>query len=119
MYLIGDVGIKAAMAMEKTKATPEYGGGCFIASAAYGSPLAPEVEVLRAFRDQRLLQTRLGRTVVRVYCIVSPPVAAIISTREWLRALVRHGLLNPLIRLVARGFKSATAVTKCGSQAGS
>jgi hypothetical protein len=48
---------------------------CFIATAAYGSALAPQVVTLRAFRDDRLRQSRLGRWMIDVYERCSPPLA--------------------------------------------
>ena len=75
------------------------GGGCFIATAAYGSYLAPEVVVLRAFRDDCLLTSEAGRAFVDGYYRVSPPVAALISEHEMLKCAVRWGL-TPLIYAV-------------------
>jgi hypothetical protein len=72
------------------------GGGCFIATAAFGSPLAPQVQLFRDFRNQHLLPYTIGRTFVHLYYRLSPPLADIIAGSDTLRAIVRVSLL-PII----------------------
>ncbi len=74
------------------------GGGCFIAQAAYGSSLATEVIVLRAFRDRYLVNHQAGQAFVRLYERCSPMVAEFVSKHESLRMLVRWSLL-PVVGL--------------------
>jgi len=59
--------------------------GCFIATAAFGSPVDPHVMSLRRFRDTRLLTNLPGRLFVSFYYRVSPPIAAFISHSQVLR----------------------------------
>ena len=73
---------------------------CFIATAAYGSPLEPHVAALREFRDRYLRSSALGRAFIRYYYRHSPPVAAFIAEHAWLRSLVRM-LLTPLVLAIA------------------
>jgi hypothetical protein len=72
------------------------GGKCFIATAAFGSPLASQVQVLRDFRDVYLLPHAPGRHIVALYYQVSPFLAAYIQDHAVLRALVRVGL-TPIV----------------------
>lgn len=77
---------------------PAGGGGCFIATAAFGTPMAEEVRYLRAFRDRHLLTNDPGRAFVRFYYAYSPPIADYLRRHDSLRAMVRAGL-RPLIEL--------------------
>ena len=72
------------------------GGTCFIATAAYGSPLASHIKVLSRFRDHFLLTNGIGKRFVRFYNTYSPPMADFIKKHYGLRVMVRFSLL-PLI----------------------
>jgi V8-like Glu-specific endopeptidase len=72
------------------------GGGCFIATAAYGSPMEQHVQTLRDFRDRYLLDYKLGQHFVNFYYRASPQIAETISKSETLRLLTRW-LLMPIV----------------------
>jgi uncharacterized repeat protein (TIGR02543 family) len=77
----------------------EEGGGCFIATACYGTPMAEEVKILCAFRDQYLVTNPLGRDLVKLYYHLSPEVASFIRDKENLKIILRE-CLRPFIWLI-------------------
>ena len=72
---------------------------CFIASAAFGSPLATEVQHFRWFRDHFLLNTSWGRALINEYYDRSPPFAQMIRQNEILASGIRL-ILWPLLCLI-------------------
>lgn len=76
--------------------TQQPKSNCFIATAAYGTPMAKEIEVLRRFRDRELEPSPMGRSLVKTYYRLSPPVANVLSRSEKMRALVRFNL-KPIV----------------------
>ncbi|PKK91510.1 MAG: hypothetical protein CVV64_07070 [Candidatus Wallbacteria bacterium HGW-Wallbacteria-1] len=85
-------------AMGNKDPAPGDGGldRCFIANAAYGTPMASEIRYLCNLRDQYLMPTLPGRIFVKTYYTLSPPVAKFIGKSETLRAITRF-LLIPLV----------------------
>ena len=73
--------------------------GCFIATAAYGTETAEQLDVLRAFRDRVLLKNPIGSRFVDWYYEVSPPAADYIAKHNTLRAVVRELVINPIVSL--------------------
>ncbi|KAH3743619.1 protein mono-ADP-ribosyltransferase PARP4 [Pelomyxa schiedti] len=73
-------------------------GGCFIATAAYGSPLDPRINTLRRFRDTTLHNHYLGRKFIDLYYATSPPFALWLTHHPLARYCVRL-LLLPLVYL--------------------
>ena len=71
---------------------------CFVATAAYGSPLADEIWALRRFRDRYLMTNPAGRAFVDAYYAVGPYAADIIAEHPWMRTTTRI-ILTPLVAL--------------------
>lgn len=86
---------------EQNRREMAKGNGCFIATAAYGTPLAQEISLLRRFKDEHLARYRVGRTFVSTYYHLSPPVAEFIGRRPCLRAITR-AVLRPIIWLLQK-----------------
>jgi uncharacterized protein with PQ loop repeat len=79
---------------------PPKKGMCFVATAAYGSPFAPEVEIFRQFRDETLLKSKIGEKFVEFYYRFSPPIATVISRWSYLRAFTRIVFLSPILKIL-------------------
>jgi hypothetical protein len=79
---------------------------CFIATATYGSSVAPEVQFLRDFRADTVLTTFTGQQFMAVfngiYYRFSPTVASGIARSEGTRT-VMQGVLYPLVRILQVG----------------
>jgi len=73
---------------------------CFIATAAYGTPTAEQIDMLREFRDVVLLKSTVGSQFVALYYRLSPPIADFIARNDLLRTLVRELLVDPVVWIV-------------------
>jgi len=81
-------------------ATGSKGGGCLIATATFGSELAPQVQQLREIRDNSLLQTESGRSFMEsfnsFYYSFSPGIADLERENPILREVVKLAI-TPLL----------------------
>ena len=73
---------------------------CFIATAAYGTPYAPQVQSLRRFRDKFLLPKSSGRLFVRVYNRFSPFFASTIAKSKSAQKFTKMVILKPILWLI-------------------
>ncbi len=82
------------------------GGGCYVATAVYGSYDCPQVWVLRRFRDSTLESTAWGRWFIRVYYFLSPDFVRLFGSLRCFNTLLRPPLDALVAHLVARGLSS-------------
>ena len=84
--------------------TEENGGGCLIATAAYGSELSPQVQLLREIRDNQLMNTDSGiafmGTFNDVYYSFSPVIADLERESPLFKEVVKLGL-TPMLSSLA------------------
>lgn len=73
---------------------------CFIATAAFEDPCAPEVRALREFREISLRKSKWGRKFIAVYYKYSPSIACLLDKQPKLKPAVR-AILRILIKCVS------------------
>jgi peptide/nickel transport system substrate-binding protein len=92
--------------------------GCLIATAAFGSELTPQVQLLRGFRDNYILKSQSGSAFMdafdAVYYSFSPQVADYERQQPWLQSTVKAGLY-PLFGIL---LVSQQAFSAAGGDAG-
>ena len=79
-------------------------GGCYIATAVYGSYDCPQVWTLRRYRDNRLRATWLGRVFVKCYYAVSPLMVKLFGRTKWFNSFWRKVLDKKVSKLKSKGF---------------
>ena len=80
-------------------------GGCYIATAVYGSYDCPEVWTLRRYRDRKLMQSMSGRMFVKLYYATSPAVVKLFGETGWFNRFWRAKLNRMVDRLHADGYE--------------
>ena len=82
----------------------EEGGGCLIATAAYGSEMAPQVQLLREIRDNQLMNTESGSAFMgafnEAYYSFSPYIADMERENPMFKEIVKAGL-TPMLSSLA------------------
>ncbi|MDD2898511.1 MAG: hypothetical protein PHI31_07335 [Desulfuromonadaceae bacterium] len=106
-------GSLASVATPTSPSSSSTSHGCFIATAAYGSYLHPQVRLLRNFRDEHLLTNAPGRAFVASYYRFSPPLADFIARHPLLRGMTRLAL-TPLFTIIVYPLASTAAALFAG-----
>ena len=82
----------------------EEGGGCLIATAAYGSEMSPQVQLLREIRDNQLMNTEAGKSFMsgfnEMYYSFSPYIADYGKRNPMFKEVVKVGL-TPMLSSLA------------------
>ena len=82
----------------------EEGGGCLIATAAYGSEMSPQVQLLREIRDNQLMNTEAGKSFMsgfnEMYYSFSPYIADYERENPMFKEIVKVGL-TPMLSSLA------------------
>lgn len=88
---------------------PEFNtstGGCYVATAIYGSYDCPEVWTLRRFRDFTLAESWYGRAFIKIYYAISPTLVRRFGKTLWFKNLFQKPLDNLVNRLQKKGVEN-------------
>ncbi|MBR6657840.1 MAG: TFIIB-type zinc finger domain-containing protein [Oscillospiraceae bacterium] len=81
-------------------------GGCYVATAVYGSYDCPEVWTLRRFRDFTLAKSFFGRLFIRTYYAISPTLVKWFGETKWFKNLWKPTLDKMVARLNEKGVEN-------------
>lgn len=89
----------------QNQATNTSSGGCYVATAVYGSYDCPQVWTLRRFRDYTLAETWYGRAFIRTYYAISPTLVKWFGHTEWFKKMWKRKLDRMVANLNAEGVE--------------
>ena len=92
-------------AYEAPVLTTPASGGCYVATAVYGSYDCPQVWTLRRFRDFTLAETWHGRAFIRTYYAISPTLVKWFGHTEWFKKMWKGKLDRMVANLNAEGVE--------------
>ena len=81
-------------------------GGCYVATAVYGSYDCPQVWTLRRFRDYTLAETWYGRAFIYTYYAISPTLINWFGETTWFKKMWKSTLDRLVAKLQAKGVES-------------
>lgn len=81
-------------------------GGCYVATAVYGSYDCPQVWALRRYRDDVLAKTWCGRVFIRTYYAVSPTLVKWFGHTDWFQKIWKKKLDRMVANLQANGVEA-------------
>jgi len=81
-------------------------GGCYVATAVYGSYDCPEVWTLRRYRDYELDTTWYGRAFIKTYYAISPTIVKWFGETEWFKKLWKGKLDKMVAKLQEQGYEN-------------
>lgn len=81
-------------------------GGCYVATAVYGSYDCPQVWTLRRYRDYTLAETWYGRAFIRTYYAISPTLVKWFGHTDWFKNMWRGKLDRMVSDLQSKGVES-------------
>ena len=85
-------------------------GGCYVATAIYGSYDCPQVWTLRRFRDYTLAETWYGRAFIRTYYAISPTLVKWFGHTDWFKKMWKGKLDRMVANLNAKGVEDTPYV---------
>lgn len=92
--------------IDGTNIPVEEGGGCYVATAVYGSYDCPEVWTLRRYRDYELAETWHGRLFIKTYYAISPTIVKWFGDTAWFKKMWKGKLDRMVSNLQQKGFEN-------------
>lgn len=82
-------------------------GGCYVATAVYGSYDCPQVWTLRRYRDFGLAEHWYGRAFIYIYYAISPSIVKWFGSYKWFNNIWRNKLDAMVEKLQKEGYESS------------
>ena len=95
--------------------TPEIDtstGGCYVATAVYGSYDCPQVWTLRRYRDYILVKTWYGRAFIKTYYAISPTLVKWFGKTKWFKKMWKGKLDRMVLKLNKNGVENTPYIDK-------